>query len=159
MPVSLTLKHYQLESHFLRSPTSCRISRLWYQTQACNLRNSPCAQAWNFEETVLFLTLWLVSNVCSGRHTSSLFLWCEWTNQPELFGCELKQLMPYQWLGRAVAGHQDSNIGHSGLQSLPKKTQLASLHTYVNSVEMPSPGGEAEAPLWNIETEKDHISK
>lgn len=67
--------------------------------------------------------------------------------------------MPYQWLGRAAAGHQDSNIGHSGLQSLSQEDQLASLHTYVNSVEMPSPGGEAEAPLWNIETEKDHISK
>ena len=49
--------------------------------------------------------------------------------------------MPYQLLGRAAVGHQDGNIGHSGLQSLSQEDQLASLHTYVNIVEMSSPEG------------------
>lgn len=79
MPVSLTLKTPQ-RATFWEVPLPVGSAGFWIPTQACNLRNSPCAQAWNFEETVLFFNFVTGFQRLLGRHTSSLFLWCEWTN-------------------------------------------------------------------------------
>lgn len=55
--------------------------------------------------------------------------------------------------------HQDGDIGHSPLQSPSQKDQLATIHRHDTIMKIPEQRGEAEAPPWTTETEKDCIRR
>lgn len=55
--------------------------------------------------------------------------------------------------------HQDGDVNHSRLESPSQEHQLTTTHRQDTILKNSEPGGEAEAPLWTTETEKDHIER